>query len=290
MPDTKNDLPEGTDTVIAGAGTTSDPTSDRSGTGMQGGTTSQQGNATGGRTAVTGSSNASSDSSRDLIATGSSGTSGGGSADMGGSGSGGQKSGVRGFFSNASSKARDEAANRARSFLGQGLERGGTTLTNVSQLVNDTVEQIEEKLGPQYGEYARTASQTLERYAQTLTNKNPDELVDDVRTLVRKSPGAALGAAAVVGFSIVRIIKAGLEDQVGNRTGSTGGSGGVTGGTAAIGTGTSPTAGTAGGTAGTSAGSGGLGSSGLGTAGGGGTAAGGTGGSTGAGPRTSQDF
>lgn len=209
MADNKNNLPEGTDTVIAGAGLTSDTTPGRSGTTIQGGNTSQQGNATGARTAVTGSANASTDTSTDLITSGGdTGSSGGGAGS-----SDGQRSGVRGFVSNASTKAREEAANRTRSFVGQGLERGSTTLTNVSQLVNDTVGQIEEKLGPQYGDYARTASQALDRYAQTLASKDPDELAEDVRDFVRKSPGVALGAAAVVGFSLVRLIKAGMPDE-----------------------------------------------------------------------------
>lgn len=236
MADTKNNLPEGTDTVIEGAGTTSSTIPGRSGTSFQGGNTSQQGNATGARTAVTGS--ASADTSTGLITGGDTGSSAGGST-SGSTGSSGSSSdsssssgsssggGVRGMLSTASTKAREQAGSKARSFVGQGLETGGTTLTNLSQIVNETVGQIEEKLGPQYGEYARTASQALDRYAQALTNKDPDELVEDVRGFVRKSPGVALGAAAVVGFSLVRLLKAGIEENGngnGNRQGDRAGS------------------------------------------------------------------
>jgi hypothetical protein len=229
MADTKNDLPEGTDTVIAGAGVTSDPTPGRSGTTFGGGNTSQPANSTGARTAVTGSANA--DTSTDLITTGTTGSMSGDAGSTGQTGSS-EKSrsggGVRGLLSTASSKVRDQAGTKARSFVGQGLETGGTTLTNLSQIVNETVSQIEEKLGPQYGEYARSASQALDRYAQTLTNKNPDELVEDVRSIVRKSPGVALGAAAVIGFGLVRVLKAGIEENGngnGNREGDRAGSG-----------------------------------------------------------------
>ncbi|WP_205480507.1 hypothetical protein [Sphingomonas arenae] len=231
MAGTNNDLPEGTDTVIEGAGVTSDITPGRSGTSLQGGSTSSQGNATGARTGVTGS--ASADTSTGLITgtdTGTtSGATQGSSSDAGSSsGGGGGGGGVRGLLSNASGKVREQAGTKARSFVGQGLETGGTTLTNLSQIVNDTVGQIEEKLGPQYGEYARTASQTLDRYAQALSSKDPDELVDDVRSFVRKSPGVALGAAAVVGFSLVRLLKAGIEENGngnGDRNGDRAGSG-----------------------------------------------------------------
>lgn len=217
MAGTKNDLPEGTDTIISGAGTTSSTTPGRSGTSVQGGATSQQGNATGARTAVTGSA---SDTSTDLITSGDSGSSSSGSSFGGSSDSAGGSSssggGVRGMLSNASSKVREQAGTKTRSFVGQGLETGGTTLTNLSEIVRDTVGQIEEKLGPQYGEYARTASEALDRYARTVSTKDPDELVEDVRGFVRKSPGVALGAAAVVGFSLVRLIKAGLEENGGS--------------------------------------------------------------------------
>lgn len=130
-----------------------------------------------------------------------------------------KEGGIRGMFSTATDKIRDEAGTRVQGFVGQGLERGSATLSNISTLVGDTAAQIEEKLGPQYGGYARTASETLNRYADSLKNKNPDELVDDARELVRKSPGIALGAAAIVGFGLIRLIKAGLEtDSAGRKT------------------------------------------------------------------------
>jgi ElaB/YqjD/DUF883 family membrane-anchored ribosome-binding protein len=185
MADTNN-LPEGTDSIIEGAGTT--------------------GGYTGGSDSGMGSTPSFGSDATDSLISGS-GTSSGFSSDAGDKGAGG----VRGMIDSASGKIRDEAGTRARGFVSQGLERGSTTLANISTLVGDTAQQIEEKLGPQYGGYARTASDTLTRYADTLKNKNPDELVDDAREFVRKSPGIALGAAAVVGFGLIRLIKAGID-------------------------------------------------------------------------------
>ena len=62
--------------------------------------------------------------------------------------------------------------------------------------------------------------QALNGYATTLQNKNPDELVDDARDLVRKSPAVALTGAAVLGFGLARLLKIGLEESqygTGNR-------------------------------------------------------------------------
>ena len=51
----------------------------------------------------------------------------------------------------------------------------------------------------------------IERAAGSLANKEPDELVDDARSMIRKSPGIALAGAAILGFALVRVVKSGLE-------------------------------------------------------------------------------
>ena len=212
MADTKSGLPEGTDTIIEGGGTGGGTGgTGRSGTASATNTTSTATNSTGARTGTTDSSDAT-----DALITG-------GGTDTGSSGSSeGDRQGIRGMISNAGGKLRDEGKSRARGLVSQGLERGSSTLTNISGIVDDTVQQIEDRLGPQYGDYARKTSQALNRYATTLQNKDPDELVDDARELIRKSPGVALAGAAILGFGLVRLLKAGLEENQngnGNRSG-----------------------------------------------------------------------
>ena len=95
----------------------------------------------------------------------------------------------------------------------QGLERTSEALANVSKMVGDTAAGIEERLGPEYGDYARRAAGAIENVANTIAEKNPDELIDDTRTFVRNSPGIALAGAAVVGFVVARLIKSGLGES-----------------------------------------------------------------------------
>lgn len=218
MADTNNGLPEGTDTIIegGGAGGSSGGTG-RSGSTSGGGSPSTASNSTGGRTAMTAS-----DSGTDSLITGSTSDQGRSTGGNTSSGSSDGSGGIRGMISTAGTKARDEAASRARGFVEQGLTSSSAALGNVASIIEDTVEQIGERLGPQYADYARTASQTVNRYATTLQNKDPDELVDDARELVRKSPGIALAGAAIVGFGLVRLLKAGMEggsDTTGARSG-----------------------------------------------------------------------
>ena len=125
--------------------------------------------------------------------------------------SGGKASGVRDALKGGSDKLRSSASGKAYGFLGQGIERSSGALTNVSALIGDTAASIDERLGSQYGDYARQAAEAVERAASGLANKAPEELVDDVRGLVRKSPGIALAGAAILGFALVRVIKSGLE-------------------------------------------------------------------------------
>ncbi|WP_162789127.1 MULTISPECIES: hypothetical protein [Sphingomonas] len=171
MAEPNNGLPEGTDTILEAGGTGAS-------------------NATGGR-----SMTASDRGTDSLITDGTNENSGG----------------IRGMISTAGTKARDEAATRARGLVSQGLTSGSAALGNVASIIGDTVEQIGERLGPQYADYARSASETVNRYATTLQSKDPDELVDDARELVRKSPGLALAGAAIVGFGLVRLLKAGID-------------------------------------------------------------------------------
>lgn len=108
-------------------------------------------------------------------------------------------------------KLTEQAGGKAREFLGQGLERSSDALSNVSRLVADTASGLDDKLGAEYGDYARKAADAIDRTAQSLKQKDPDELIDDTREFVRKSPGVALAGAAIVGFALARLIKSGLS-------------------------------------------------------------------------------
>ena len=111
-----------------------------------------------------------------------------------------------------------QAADKARELVGQGLERSGEALANVSKLVGDTATSLDDRLGEEYGEYARRAASAIEDAANRIASKNPDELIDDTRDFVRKSPGVALAGAAVVGFALVRLVKAGLDRDKNNES------------------------------------------------------------------------
>ncbi len=223
-----DNLPEGTDTIITDAemsGTGSDLGGAGSGSGgstgggansIYGGSTNVGGGSFGGGTSGTGASSgfgAGSEAGIDL----SSGTGATGASTSGATGdtasSSGSGGGVKQVLKNSTDKLRSTAGEKAMSLVGQGLERSQGALNSVSTIIGETAASIDERLGSQYGDYARSAAQAVERFAGSLSNKQPEELVDDARTLVRKSPGVALAGAAILGFALVRVVKSGLEDS-----------------------------------------------------------------------------
>src|SRR5690349_1544188 len=109
-----------------------------------------------------------------------------------------------------------QAGERARGFVSQGLERSSEALANVAKLVGDTAPGIEERLGTEYGDYARRAASAIETAANAIADKDPDELIDDTREFVRNSPGIALAGAAVVGFVLARLLKTGMANDDGD--------------------------------------------------------------------------
>lgn len=191
MADTNN-LPEGTDTIIEGAGA------------PQSASTGDTSNADVSRPGAAVGAASVSDSEKDLIVSENDRTSG-------------SSAGIRETLRSGGDKIRTEASSRAYGFVGQGLERSSEALTNISSLINDTVEGIEGKLGPQYADYARTAASAIDKAAVNLSKKEPEDLVDDVRELVRKSPAIALTGAAILGFALVRLVRAGNDEGSASR-------------------------------------------------------------------------
>jgi len=104
---------------------------------------------------------------------------------------------------------REQATDTVRSYALQGKDRATEALDNIIRLVEDAAATVDDKVGPQYGDYVRRAGDTLSGVATTIREKDVEDLVDDARNVVRSNPTLAIGAAAAVGFLLARIVKAG---------------------------------------------------------------------------------
>ncbi|HEY6916188.1 MAG TPA: hypothetical protein VI381_00960 [Allosphingosinicella sp.] len=126
---------------------------------------------------------------------------------------GGTASGIRGQIHRGAQSLKSQASDKARTYAMDGKARASDKLDDLSRIVEDTARSIDERLGSEYGDYARKAATFVSDFSSSIRDKDVDELVDDARSFIRKSPAAAIGVAAVVGFTLVRLVKAGLEDS-----------------------------------------------------------------------------
>jgi hypothetical protein len=200
-----SELPEGTDHIISGAMETG------AGTGASTGSSGGSGGGLGGSSTGNPGSSSSGTSGGTFMAS-SNGDDTGGTSTGGGSGRGaGEKlaSGVRGQVSSLT----DQATAKAREYADSGKERATSALDNFAEVINEAARSIDERLGSQYGEYAHKAAGAVTSLSENLRGKSVDELLEDGRSAVRKSPGIAIGTAAVLGFALIRLVKAGLDDS-----------------------------------------------------------------------------
>ncbi|GAA0671405.1 ElaB/YqjD/DUF883 family membrane-anchored ribosome-binding protein [Sphingomonas insulae] len=112
-----------------------------------------------------------------------------------------------------SSKYGSQATDKIRTLADTGKDRAVGGLDQLSQMINDAAGQVDEKLGAQYGEYARSAAGAVSSFSEQIKDKDVDQLLDEAREFVRKSPGVAVGVAAALGFAIARLVQSGIDSD-----------------------------------------------------------------------------
>ncbi len=100
-----------------------------------------------------------------------------------------------------------QARERASGLAQDGKARATEAIAGLGKLVTDNASLLDEKVGAKYGDYARSAGQSIQDAAARLEAKELNELAEDAKEFVRKSPGLAIGMAAVAGFMLARAFK-----------------------------------------------------------------------------------
>jgi len=133
-------------------------------------------------------------------------------ANASGTGESGTSEGVRGAFFDKVDDMRGQATDKARDFAQSGKDRATAALDGLVQTVEDAAAEIDDKLGSQYGDYARRAAAGIGNFSDSFRDKDVDALFADARALIAKSPAVAVGAAAAIGFVVARLARAGVAD------------------------------------------------------------------------------
>jgi len=100
-----------------------------------------------------------------------------------------------------------EARVKASELAVEGKNKAGEALVGLSRVVEENAPAIDEKLGQKYGDYARSASRSLQSTATTLQNKSVEDLGEDARQYVRQNPGKSVGFAVIAGYLISRLFR-----------------------------------------------------------------------------------
>jgi ElaB/YqjD/DUF883 family membrane-anchored ribosome-binding protein len=118
------------------------------------------------------------------------------------------KAKVKADMNNFKTKATDSAKAAAE----KGKDRATEAVGSIGKLIRDSAATIDENVGKQYGDYARGAADAVDGFATKMDAKEVDEILEDARQFVRKSPAVAVGAAAAIGFVLARLVRSGGKD------------------------------------------------------------------------------
>lgn len=126
---------------------------------------------------------------------------------------------LKGKTEDMKSKVKDDmnnfkakAADGARAAAEKGKDRATEAVASISKLIRDSAATIDQNVGKQYGDYARSAADSVEGFAGKMEAKDVDDIVGEAREFVRKSPAVAIGAAAAIGFVLARLVRSGRDD------------------------------------------------------------------------------
>ena len=101
----------------------------------------------------------------------------------------------------------DQAKDKAFILANEGKARASEAISGLGKIVEDNAATIDEKVGPKYGDYARSAARSMQDAAEKIDAKDLGEIGEDAKEFVRKSPGVAVAIAAAAGFMIARLFK-----------------------------------------------------------------------------------
>ncbi len=124
------------------------------------------------------------------------------------SGAGGRiRSGVKAKLAEQGDALRGQAQAKALEYAEQGKSKAADTLDGISRFFDDTARTLDDRLGGDIGAYVHRAADAVAGFTDSLKQKDVEALLEDAREAVRRNPALAIGAAAVAGFVLVRLLK-----------------------------------------------------------------------------------
>ena len=105
-----------------------------------------------------------------------------------------------------------QATTTVKDVLNQQVNAGADVASHVAESVKRAADNLDQNL-PQLAGLARGAAAKLEELSAEARNKSVDELFQNGSDFARRKPALVFGAAAVFGFALFRILKAGASNE-----------------------------------------------------------------------------
>ena len=117
---------------------------------------------------------------------------------------------AEGLRQTATSLASD-TRDRMKGLLSEKVASGAELVGQVASSARRAADDLERN-SPQISGVLRDASVRMEEFSRSLHGKSVDELVETASSYARRQPAMLFGAAAVAGFALFRLFKAGSEE------------------------------------------------------------------------------
>ena len=119
-------------------------------------------------------------------------------------------------------KIGSSAANRLHSEVDARKGTAATQAKSVSSAMQRAAGELDEG-APQWIRSAfQQGADQIQRFAQTLEQRDSREILREVQSFARERPGIFLGACAAAGFAAARLLKAGAEQESREQLGQSG--------------------------------------------------------------------
>ncbi len=100
-----------------------------------------------------------------------------------------------------------DAKRRVQAIVGEQQRAAAGQISGLAQALRTTAEQLYAQDQGPMATYAERAADSLERFGNTLRNRDIDSLAAQVQDFARKQPGVFLGGAVAAGFLVARFLK-----------------------------------------------------------------------------------
>ena len=101
-----------------------------------------------------------------------------------------------------------DASKQAKGFARNQIEAGADLLGNIGRSVTAAADTLETD-APQIAGFVRDVASSVSDFSNAIRGQSPEALLDTASSYVRQNPALVLGAAAVCGFALTRLLQGG---------------------------------------------------------------------------------